>query len=113
MSVPCKDSGSLMVPVSAGIVRKRRRRRRGSERSLDPSKAGEEGSSFVTPRSTDPLRWVHQPAGCLGQQRVLCPASEVPSSPFLGDSHEGEMTFALPNPREPVLLWGRDEEKAG
>lgn len=68
-------------PASAGIVR----RRRASERSLNPSKAGEEGSSFVMPRSTDPLRWVPQPAGCLG-----CPASEVPSSPF----HEGEVAFA-------------------
>lgn len=31
----------------------------------------------------------------------------------LGSPMRGEVTFALPNPREPVLLWGRDEEKVG
>lgn len=104
------------------------RRRRGSERTLNPSKAGEEGSSLVTPRSTDPLRWVHQPAGCFGQRRVPCalplrflPALSVGSCadfPFL--SHEGEVTFAWVLCAAPGsescsrccgVCWGRAGEK--
>lgn len=42
------------------------------------------GKFFVTPRSTDPLHWVHQPAGCLGQQGVPCvlPLRFLPALPW-------------------------------
>lgn len=93
--------------ASAGIVR----RRRGSERTLNPSKAGEEGSSFVTPRSTDPLRWVHQPAGLLGQHRVpgALPLRFLPALSLGPPMREKPQAWkfclgALSSPGERVLL---------
>lgn len=76
----CTDRVSLTVSAagrsraSAWVVR-----RRGSERTLKPRRDGEKGSFFVTQRSTDPLRWEHQPARRLGQQRGALPLRFLPA----------------------------------
>lgn len=96
------DRISLAVSVagrsraSPGVVR-----RRGSERTFEPRRGGEEGKAT---RSTDPLRWVPQPAAAEGSRGVLGLGGSF--QPFLRALGAVESLGRLAAPRDPASSWG-------